>query len=109
MGMFDWLCHGGHRYQTKDTPSQFLGEYEIRGDELWFRDVEHEWVEDSDPSLFGGHLEEVSFQWVPLTDFTGSVQYYDDESEYIALFWEGKMIRHKQLNDDDDDTQGDQR
>jgi hypothetical protein len=102
MGMFDWLYHNGRCYQTKDTPGQFLGEYEIRGDELWYRDVDHEWVEDSD-HLFGGHLEEVSAEWVPLTDFSGSVQYCDNESEYLALFWEGKMIRNKRL----DDTQGD--
>ena len=105
MGMFDWMYHYGKKYQTKDTPMQTLAEYEIRGTELWYRDVEYEWVE-SPESMFGGHLNEISAEWIPLTDFTGCVEYYDDESEYIALFWEGEMIRHKRL-DDDDDTQGD--
>ncbi len=37
MGMFDYLNYEGKQYQTKDTPQQTLEDYEIRGNELWWR------------------------------------------------------------------------
>ena len=96
MGMFDYIRYDGKEYQTKDTPAQFMAEYEIRDDELWFNNVEHKWVENAD-DLFRGHLERVSSEWEHLTDFDGSILFYDTEVDYIALFWEGKMIRIKKL------------
>jgi hypothetical protein len=96
MGMFDYIRYEGKTYQTKDTSAQFMAEYEIRGDELWFNDVEHKWIEDSD-KLFGGHLEPISSEWKRIKDFDGEIRFYDDKVDFLALFWEGKMIRIKQM------------
>ena len=46
MGMFDYVNFRSHEYQTKDTPAQGLETYEIRDDELWYKQVEREWVKD---------------------------------------------------------------
>ena len=36
MGMFDYITYKGNKYQTRDTPSQTLDNYEIREDgTLW--------------------------------------------------------------------------
>jgi len=96
MGMFDYISYNGKTYQTKDTPMQTLAEYEIRGHELWYNNVEYEWVENSD-DLFGGHLNPISSEWERETDFEGAIRFYDEEADYLALFWEGEMIRIKQL------------
>jgi len=96
MGMFDYIRYEGKTYQTKDTPCQFMAEYEIRDDELWFNDVKHKWVDDND-ALFGGCLEPVSSEWRRVLSVEGSIRFYDDETDYLALFWEGKMIRIKCL------------
>jgi len=96
MGMFDYIRYEGKTYQTKDTPCQFMAEYEIRGDELWYNHVVHKWVDD-DKALFGGHLEPISSEWEHVEDFDGTIQFGDLEEDYMALFWEGKMIRIKQM------------
>jgi len=96
MGMFDYIQYEGKTYQTKDTPAQFMAEYEIYNKELWFNDVEHKWIEDSD-KLFGGHLEPISSEWKRIKDFDGEIRFYDDKVDFLALFWEGKMIRIKQM------------
>ena len=98
MGMFDYIRYNGKTYQTKDTPAQFLAEYEIRDDELWYNNVVHKWIDDSD-SLFGGHLEPISSEWEHVEDFDGTIEFGDLEEDYMALFWEGKMIRIKCLQD----------
>ena len=98
MGMFDYIQYNGKQYQTKDTSTQFFAIYEIRGDELWYKNVTHQWVDD-DESLFGGYLEAISSEWERVTDFDGSIRFYDDSEEYLALFWEGKMIRIKQIDE----------
>jgi hypothetical protein len=36
MGMFDYITHEGSRYQTKDTPDQYLSEYRIENGRLVF-------------------------------------------------------------------------
>lgn len=101
--MFDYITYGGEKYQTKDTPDQFMSDYEIRGNELWYRKTETEWVEDEN-SLFGGHLEELSAEWLFLKDFDGAIQFYrkdkenggykaDNWKEYKALFMDGRMIK----------------
>lgn len=97
MGMFDYIQYNGKNYQTKDTPHQFMGEYEIRGKELWFNNLNQVWVEDED-ALFGGRLISESDEWYQLGNFDGAIRFYDDETEYLALFWEGEMIRIKQLD-----------
>jgi len=102
MGMFDYIRYNGKTYQTKDTPHQFMGEYEIRGDELWFNNVKYNWVENEN-SILGGYLETESLEWTCETHFDGTIEFGDLEEDYIALFWEGKMIRIKQkiYNDND--------
>lgn len=97
MGMFDYIRYNGKTYQTKDTPHQRMSEYEIRGKELWFNNVEHAWVDDED-SFLGGHLVSKRDEWFRLQDFDGAIRFYDDETEYLALFWEGKMIKYKQID-----------
>lgn len=98
MGMFDYIRYNGKTYQTKDTPDQFMGEYEIRGDELWFNNVMYTWVDD-DGALFGGRLEPISSEWERQENFDGTIEFGDLEEDYIALFWEGRMIRIKCLRD----------
>jgi len=97
MGMFDYINYGGRVYQTKDTPAQFLADYEIRGDELWFKNVEHKWVEDED-SLFGGYLEQISHEWERVVEFDGDITLRGDENDYVAVFWEGRMVGIRQLD-----------
>ncbi len=94
MGMFDRIYYEGKEYQTKDTPVQCLDTYEIRGDELWLKNVERVWVNDDD-AILGGYLKPISEKWEAVPDFDGSIEFYDDKDIYIALFWEGKMIKIK--------------
>jgi len=103
MGMFDSIHFEGKEYQTKDTPEQALDTYEIRGDELWWRKTEHDWVEDED-AMFGGYLQETSHEWIFCENFDGLIRFYrEDEDnggyknnawiEYKALFMNGKIIK----------------
>lgn len=101
--MFDYLRYEGKQYQTKDTPQQCIDTYEIRGDELWWRKVEYEWVEKKD-WIFSGHLNEVSHEWLFCDRFDGVIDFYREDKdnggweknawiEYHALFNNGKMIK----------------
>lgn len=99
MGMFDHLWYNGIEYQTKDTPARNMATYEIRNDELWYKDTEYVWVEEA--TFFGGHLEEVSHEWKFVSDFTDKVSFYiykrlPDESiryeNWESLFLDGKML-----------------
>jgi len=102
MGMFDYIKYGDKEYQTKDTPTQMLDNYEIRGDELWYKDTQYEWTEEED-SLFGGYLKEVSHEWKFLSDFDGVIKFYKYErnaegkyyceEECKAVFADGKMVK----------------
>lgn len=103
MGMFDYVNFEGKQYQTKDTPQQCIDTYEIRGDELWWRKVEYEWVEEKD-WIFSGHLNEVSHEWLFCDRFDGVIDFYREDKnnggweknawiEYHALFNNGKMIK----------------
>jgi hypothetical protein len=105
--MFDELWYEGKEYQTKDTPQQGLDTYEIRGDELWWRKTEYEWVEDKN-ALFGAYMEEVSHEWVFCNDFDGLIRFYREDKEngghkhnawieYKALFMDGKIIKFEKL------------
>lgn len=108
MGVFDYIRFEGNDYQTKDTPDQFLFTYEIRGNELWLRKVESEWVED-EGLLFGGYFKEVSHEWVFCNYFDGAITFYREDKEnggykndawieYKALFMDGKMIKLVKIN-----------
>jgi len=103
MGMFDYLRYEDKQYQTKDTPQQCIDTYEIRGNELWWRKVEYEWVEEKD-WIFSGHLNEVSHEWLFCDRFDGVIDFYREDKdnggweknawiEYHALFNNGKMIK----------------
>lgn len=107
MGMFDYLTYEGHEYQTKDTPDQGMEFYEIRGNELWYKKVEREWVSKS-YSWLGGHFQEISHEWVFLKDFDGKIRFYREDKEnggwqksawieYEALFMDGKMIKFTEI------------
>jgi hypothetical protein len=100
MGMFDYITYRDKEYQTKDTPEQFMEHYAIRGDELWYKKVEREWIEDK-ISMIGGGLEEISFEWVFCNKFDGVICFYRpiendtqrEWEEYKALFMNGKLIK----------------
>ena len=108
MGMFDYLkCKyplpdagdNDLEYQTKDTPAQFLDNYEIRADgSLWHLDY---CIEDrSDPNAEGlarlvGRLSRVNERWEPVP-FTGEIRFYCyvDENqctEFSAYFVNGML------------------
>jgi hypothetical protein len=107
MGMFDYVNFENHEYQTKDTPDQFMSTYEIRGDELWYKKVESEWV-DSEKSLFGGYFEELSHEWIFYKDFDGVIEISREDEEnggyendawvtYKMLFMDGKIIKLERI------------
>lgn len=101
MGMFDYINYKGNEYQTKDTPEQCMETYEIRGDELWFKKVERDWVED-ESSLFGGYLKEISHEWEFCNSFDGAIMFYrttggDSWEEYKILFMDGKIIKMEKM------------
>jgi hypothetical protein len=107
MGMFDTVRFENHEYQTKDTPAQCLEYYEIRGDELWFKKVVREWVDDK-TSFLSGYLKEVSHEWVFCNDFDGRILIYreDDDRggyksdkwiEYKILFMDGKILKCERI------------
>lgn len=108
MGMFDYLrCHyplpvdGANAliFQTKDTPRQFLDDYEIRDDgSLWHKVYETE--DRSDPKAEGlaalcGAATRVNERWVP-EQYTGAINFYaslDDDRwlDFCALFDSGQL------------------
>jgi len=97
----DW---SNHQYQTKDTPNQFLDQYEIREDgTLWVEEYD---VEDqSDPNAedfakFLGCMTRVNKRWVQLYDVKGEVRFYDclswsnekpDDSGWIE--WSAYLVK----------------
>lgn len=106
MGMFDNILYKGREYQTKDTPMQGLCLYEIRGNELWYKNVEYEWIDGDGP--FGGYMNEVSHKWEFCSNFDGSVRFYREDKErggykndqwieYKALFMDGKIIKFQRI------------
>ena len=95
-------------YQTKDTDSQFLDNYEIRADgTFWHQEYN---IEDkSDPSAVGiarafGCLSHVNERWVQIADLTGTIDFYtilgDYNEEWIewrATFVDGKLHKPVEL------------
>jgi hypothetical protein len=108
MGMFDYINYAGNEYQTKDTPEQGMELYEIRGNELWYKEVKREWVEDSKHFL-GGYLQEISHEWKFCDKFDGLIRIYrdvgkDEQNHYIweeykILFMDGKIIKIEKVED----------
>lgn len=107
MGMFDYVNYGGHEYQSKDTPMQGMERYEIRGDQLWMKKVEREWVDDTG-SIFGGYFQEISHQWIFCEDFDGAITIHREDKEnggykndawitYKMLFMDGKIIKFMEI------------
>ena len=83
------FCHTYHIYkkgleneifQTKDLPTLFLDNYEIRKDgSLWHEDYDYE--DQSDPSKEGiekcfGILTKVNRRWEFMEYFTGEIRFY---------------------------------
>lgn len=108
MGMFDNLvCKyplpvegtNGLLYQTKDTPSQMISNYEIREDgTLWEED--YDIVDNSDPTAEGiarifGMMTRVNERWVPVTGFIGEIRFYnythEKTIEFSAYFVDSKL------------------
>ena len=92
------------RYQTKDTPSQYLDNYKIKEDgTLWHEEYD---VEDkSDPNTKGleglrGMLPPVNQRWVQ-ENITGEIRFYSDLKgkwiEYSAYFVDGKLNQIHEL------------
>ena len=108
MGMFDYLkCKyplpdagdNDLEYQSKDTPAQFLDNYEICADgSLWHLgyDIENR----SDPNAEGlarlvGGLSRVNERWEPVS-FTGEIRFYcyvgeNQCTEFSAYFVNGML------------------
>lgn len=113
MGMFDYIrckyplpVEGTQdlQYQTKDTDSQYMDEYEIREDgTLWFLSKERECVDDDDAPL-GFWIKTLSEEWKQ-EPITGEIVFYThwgpDRTpntgfgqwwiEYSAYFVNGKL------------------
>lgn len=98
MGMFDYLHYKGHDYQSKDTPNQWMANYEIREDgTLWVEESDGEWIKDEN-SLLGGYIKESNHRWVQVENYTGEIRFYrhlDKEykvwEEFSAYFIKGQL------------------
>ena len=117
MGMFDNLkCHyklpidgvENEIWQTKDTPAQFLDNYEIRRvGTLWHEEYD---IEDrSDPNATGlmrfkGSLTKVNKRWVYEEKFTGEIVFYTiKDNKFInvsAYFHNGTLKELHVLNNE---------
>ena len=109
MGMFDNITYPskfpGIEFQTKDTPSQGLDNYEIREDgTLWYEEYDAKWVVDSN-ALFGGYIDQYNKRWVHQEQFTGEIVFYDYKHiqnelyEYSAYFVKGKMENFQPIHE----------
>lgn len=110
MGMFDYLtCKyrlpvegaDGLEFQTKDTPSQYLDQYEIREDgSLWHETYD---IEDrSDPNAEGlarffGCASRVNNRWEQVV-ITGEVVFYANNYEFSAYFVNGQLKQLETLS-----------
>lgn len=113
MGMFDYIKSSfplplpevqDKQFQTKDTPSQFCDEYEIRADGTLWRE-EYDIVDKSDHTKEGigrliGMMTRVNKRWVE-EKFTGEIVFYNqmvDDAyhkggwvEFSSHFIDGKL------------------
>ena len=103
MGMFDYLrcsyplpVEGAQalEYQTKDTPAQYLDQYEIRADgTLWHQDYDTEDRSDQKAEGFArlfGCATRVNERWEPVA-MTGEVVFYAGDFEFSAYFVGGNL------------------
>lgn len=108
MGMFDYItCKyplpvpGANelKYQTKDTPNQFLDNYQIREDgTLWLEEYDTEdhsergkWIKEhpGEPvpefdfwKSWVGCMTRINTRWRQITDFTGEIVFYTSWLNY---------------------------
>lgn len=108
-------------FQTKDTPNQYLDQYEIREDgTLWVEDYDTEdqskagvWLrenpgkkpEDAPADCQGiggmcGCMTRVNKRWAQVADFHGDLRFYNTLGEhssgwieFSARFTDGKLVR----------------
>ncbi|KKN11261.1 hypothetical protein LCGC14_1028180 [marine sediment metagenome] len=101
MGMFDTLeikytlpwpeVQDSTEWQSKDTPTQNLDNYELREDgTLWHEAYDERWVATDDP-LFGGHYEKTNKRWEQDKDAldgeTIDCHHSVDGTWYTVRFW----------------------
>ncbi len=111
MGTFDYITYQGHKYQTKDTPSQWLDNYKIEVDQcsghlfLWHEAYTAKFVKDHTAPL-GSRMETSNHRWECCHEFDGVIDFYRSEDndktwiEYHSLFMDGKLIKIKNVSDD---------
>ena len=103
MGMFDYVrCHyplpvegaAALEYQTKDTPAQWMDQYEIRDDgTLWHEEYDTEDRSDQNAEGFErifGIATRVNKRWEPVT-MTGEIVFYAGDFEFSAYFVGGEL------------------
>ena len=97
MGMFDYITYNGNKYQTKDTPAQYMDNYEIRNNQLWHENYDAEWIDPEEGSEFG-HIEKRNLRWVFREKFIGEIRFYrlldkktDTWEEYSSYFYKGQL------------------
>jgi len=97
MGMFDYITYNGNKYQTKNTPSQSIDNYEIRNNQLWYEDYDAEWI-DAERGSFLGHIEKKNLRWTFCEKFIGEIRFYrllnrktSTLEEYSSYFYKGQL------------------
>lgn len=109
MGMFDrvrcryplpWFEVQEVVWQSKDTPAQFLDQYEIREDGTLWHEAYTLRVEETEESMLGFYLHRDDEHWVPVSDFCGELEIHHTRNmrtspriEYSVRFWfrDGKV------------------
>jgi len=108
MGMFDYMrcqyplpVEGAQEleYQTKDTPAQWLDQYEIRVDgTLWHEDYDIEDRSDQTADELHrilGMMTRVNERWEP-EPMTGEIVFYANGFAFSAYFVDG-MLKHLEI------------
>ncbi len=110
MGMFDYVTHEGRRYQTKDTPDQYLSEYRIvngrlLGDEWHSATVpkaERPYPDAPDDSIDAwiGSMRRVIDKADVDLNWHGYLDMVDEElADYRAKFSDGNLVSFERLPD----------
>lgn len=113
MGMFDYVTHEGRRYQTNDTPDQYLSEYRIvngrlLGDEWHFEAVPKgerpypDAPDDSIEALFGSMRRvidkaDVDLNWHGYLDMVPDWELNEEWVDYRAKFTDGNLVSFERL------------
>jgi hypothetical protein len=106
MGMYDYIhvecelpievpCEA--KWQTKDTPSQFLDDYYLTAKgRLEYDDYEEE-IEYNEEAPFGFYVHRKNVHRTFCEDFTGSIRFYDEIEgkwyEFYAFIENGKVLK----------------